>query len=118
MDAIKAIKSELKPEGYGVIDFLNAEYVAKNLVPSENKTIEGIDFTIDRYIRDGHIIKDIKFTHEETEYFFTERVKAISLEEFKTYFKKAGVTLLQIFGNYHLNTFDPITSERLILIFH
>ena len=43
---IKSIKEELKPNGYGVIDFLNTEYVINNLVPTEVKTVEGIDFYI------------------------------------------------------------------------
>ena len=33
---IKAIKAELKPEGHGVIDFLNVELAIKNMIPSEN----------------------------------------------------------------------------------
>lgn len=115
---VKAIKSELKPGGYGVIDFLNASFVEKNLVPSETKHIEGINFQIDRYFKDGYIIKDIKFTDHEKEHFYTEKVRAIRLEDFNTYFAKAGVRLQYCFGDYHLNEFDLETSERLILIFN
>jgi len=115
---IEAIKSELKPKGFGVIDFLNSEYVEQNLVPSETKIIEGISFSIDRYMKDGYIIKDIKFTHNKKEHFHTERVKAITLEDFNSYFTKAGVSLKYCFGDYHLNEFNIKTSERLILIFN
>ena len=114
---IKSIRDELKPNGYAVIDFLNSNYVAANLVPSETKTIEGITFSIERSIVDGYIIKNISFNHNDKQHSYTERVEAISLDAFKSYFEKAGVTLEHCFGDYDLNKFDEQTSERLILIF-
>ncbi len=114
---IKSIRDELKPNGYAVIDFLNSNYVAANLVPSETKTIEGITFSIERSIVDGYIIKNISFNHKDKQHSYTERVEAISLDDFKSYFEKAGVSLKHCFGDYDLNTFDEQTSERLILIF-
>jgi SAM-dependent methyltransferase len=118
LNTIKAIHSELKEDGVGVIDFLNIDFVARNLVPSETKLIDGISFSIDRYIKDGFIIKDIRFNDGGKEHFHSERVKAISLKDFESYFKLAGVTLKHCFGDYHLNKFNKQTSERLILMFH
>ncbi len=118
LKTIRAIHSELKPNGFGVIDFLNAQYIKDHLVPSEKKTIDGITFVIDRYIKDGYICKDIQFTANSQDHFYTERVKAITLNDFKAYFEKAGVRLLHCFGDYNLNEFNSESSERLILIFH
>lgn len=115
---IKAIKSELKSNGYGVIDFLNVDLAIKKLVPSEKKEIGGILFDIEKYVEDGYIIKNIRFNDEGDDYYFTERVKALRLEDFQDYFEKAGVTLKAVFGDYKLNKFDENTSERLILIFN
>ena len=115
---IKAIKAELKSGGCGVIDFLNAETVIKNLVASETKEIDGISFHIEKYMKDGHIIKDIHFEHNNIPYNFTERVKALTLKDFQNYFSEAGVTLKHCFGDYKLSPFDAATSERLILIFN
>ena len=115
---IKAIKSELKSNGYGVIDFLNVDLAIKKLVPSEKKEIGGILFDIEKYVEDDYIIKNIRFNDEGDDYYFTERVKALRLEDFQDYFKKAGVTLKAVFGDYKLNKFDENTSERLILIFN
>lgn len=115
---IKAIKSELKSNGYGVIDFLNVDLAIKKLVPSEKKEIGGILFDIEKYVEDGYIIKNIRFNDKGDDYYFTERVKALRLEDFQDYFKKAGVTLKAVFGDYKLNKFDENTSERLILIFN
>ncbi|WP_313115162.1 class I SAM-dependent methyltransferase [Aequorivita sediminis] len=115
---IKAIKYELKPNGHGVIDFLNVDLAIKKLIPSEKKEIGGILFDIEKYVEDGYIIKNIRFNDQGIDYSFTERVKALRLKDFKDYFDKAGVTLKAVFGDYKLNKFDEKTSERLILIFN
>lgn len=115
---IKAIKAELKPNGFAVIDFLNAELVKKHLVSSETKTIEEITFHITRSIVNGYIIKNISFQHENEDFTFEERVKALTLSDFKNCFSEAKVNLVQCFGDYQLNEFKVETSERLILIFN
>lgn len=115
---IKAIKAELKPNGFAVIDFLNAEYVKRNLVLSETKTIDNITFHINRSIVDGYIIKNIRFQYEHEDFSFQERVKAITLLDFQNCFKEAELNLLHCFGDYQLNNFDEETSQRLILIFN
>jgi Methylase involved in ubiquinone/menaquinone biosynthesis len=115
--AIRAIKNGLKPNGFGVIDFLNVNFVAENLVEEEIKVVEGITFHINRYIKNGYIVKDISFTHVSIEYSFTERVRALTMQDFEGYFEKAGASLNHCFGDYHLQPFDEKTSERLILIF-
>tara|TARA_R110002124_G_scaffold254044_3_gene419555 strand:+ start:55575 stop:56309 length:735 start_codon:yes stop_codon:yes gene_type:complete len=114
---IKAIKADLKSNGHGVIDFLNSEYIKKNLVPKETKTVDEITFHIERLIEDDYIIKNIEFTHNNKHHFYTERVKALTLANFKSYFKEAGVILDDCFGDYKLNEFDERTSQRLILLF-
>ena len=88
------------------------------MVPSETKIVDGITFFIQREIKEGYILKHINFKHNQQEYHFTEKVKAISLLDFKNYFKEAGVSLKHCFGDYHLNEFNNQTSSRLILIFN
>lgn len=115
---IQAIKAELKPTGFGVIDFLNAELAIKNLVPMEKKKVGDIVFNIEKYVDDGYIIKNIRFSDNGKDHFYSERVKALTLENFEDYFKDANVELKNVFGNYQLSNFDKNTSERLILIFN
>ena len=114
---IKAIKEELNPGGYGVIDFLNSHHVINHLVKSEIKVVDGITFHIERKIEDNYILKHISFTHKDIDYNFTEKVKALTLDDFKSYFEKAGVKLHHCFGDYNLSPFHKETSQRLILIF-
>ena len=117
INTLKAIQSSLNENGFGVIDFLNADFIIDNLVAEEIKTVEHIDFHIKRYVKNNFIHKEIRFTDNNDEFFFTEKVQAIRLTDFEQYFKQAGITLLDIFGNYKLNKFYSSTSKRLILIF-
>ena len=114
---IKAIKANLSSNGLAVIDFLNVCYVASNLVKQETKIVDGISFDIKREINNGYIQKHISFFVDNNHYEFTEKVRVLTLKDFKNYFKEAGLKLKQTFGDYHLNAFDAATSERLILIF-
>ncbi|QAA81337.1 class I SAM-dependent methyltransferase [Aequorivita sp. H23M31] len=115
---IKSIKAELKPGGYGVIDFLNVKLAIDNLVPREKKKVGGITFEIEKYIENGFIFKNIRFNDKGENHSYTERVKALTLKDFQTFFKQAEVEIKAVFGDYHLADFDEKTSERLILIFH
>lgn len=117
LNTIKAIKEDLNEFGFGVIDFMNTEFVIDNLVPEETKTVEGIEFNLKRYVDNGYILKDIKFTFEGTEYNYQERVRAFAFDDFKILFEQAGVYLLDIFGDYKLHKFDAKESNRLIMIF-
>ncbi|GAA4272355.1 methyltransferase domain-containing protein [Aquimarina gracilis] len=117
LSTIKAIKSDLNERGFGVIDFMNVDHVISNLVPQEIKEVNGIIFAIKRYVENGYIFKEIRFEDNNEEFFFTERVKAITLEDFKKYFEKANADLLDIFGDYQLRKFHQKNSPRLILIF-
>jgi len=115
---IKAIKTELKPGAFGVIDFLNVELAIKNLVTSEKKKMGDIMFHIEKYLENGYIIKNIRFTDDGTDYHYVEKVKALTLQDFELYFKEADITLKSVFGDYKLNDFNKNISERLILIFN
>lgn len=117
LNTIKAIKADLNEFGFGVIDFMNTDYVLNNLIPEETKTVDGIEFHLKRYKKNGYIVKDIVFTREGDDYHYQERVRAFSLEDFEVLFEKAGVYLLDIFGDYKLRKFDKKESSRLIMIF-
>ncbi|WP_299600084.1 class I SAM-dependent methyltransferase [uncultured Aquimarina sp.] len=117
LSTIKAIKSNLNETGFGVIDFMNVDYVIDHLVPEETKEVSGITFHIKRYVKEGYIHKEIRFEDNNEDYFFTEKVKAITLEDFKAYFNEAKADLIDIFGNYQLQKFHKTNSSRLILIF-
>lgn len=117
LNTIKAIRDDLTDYGIGVIDFMNSDYVIKNLVPEETKQVEGIDFHLKRYAQDGYIFKDISFEYQGENFQFQERVRAFTLSDFETLFNEANVNLLEVFGNYKLQKFDAQSSDRLVLLF-
>ncbi|WP_282136189.1 class I SAM-dependent methyltransferase [Seonamhaeicola maritimus] len=117
LNTIKAIKANLNEYGFGVIDFMNSEFVIDNLVPEEVKIVDDITFNLKRYVEDGYVIKDISFTVDNRLYNFQERVRAFTLNDFEELFKKADVHLLDVFGDYKLRKFSNKTSERLVMIF-
>ena len=117
LKTIKAIKANLNEQGFGVIDFMNSEFVIDHLVTEDTKTVDDIVFKQKRYVEDKYIIKDITFTVGDKDYHFQERVRAFTLHDFEVLFKQAGVYLLDVFGDYKLRKFTPKTSERLVMIF-
>lgn len=115
-EAIQAISSNLKDEGILIIDFLNSEKVITNLVDSEQKTLSGITFNINRKVEDGFILKNIQFTDNGKDFEFTEKVKALKLADFTKLLNFAQLKITNIFGDYKLNKFHPTDSDRLIIV--
>ena len=116
IDVLRNMKNGLKKDGVLVLDFLNVVSVKNNLVKKETKTVDGIDFYIEREIKDGFILKHITFTDQGTNHSYTEHVKYLDLKKFQSYFAAAGLTIQYIFGNYRLSEYDEKTSDRLILV--
>jgi SAM-dependent methyltransferase len=112
-----AIKESLSETGFAVIDFMNVNQVIETLVPEEVKTVDQIEFHIKRYVKEGHIYKEISFEDQGQYYHFTEKVRAFSLQDFQELMDEAGIYLLDIFGDYKLKKFHKTDSERLIMIF-
>jgi len=114
--AINSIAQSIKNEGIVVLDFMNCNKVINNLTKVEGKLVDNVCFNITREFTGGYIIKNICFNQDGTDYSFQEKVKAISLKDFKTYFSKANLKIEAIFGDYNLTPFNEETSDRLIII--
>ena len=114
--AIGAASKALKKKGKLVIDFMNVSKIISGLVKQSKTTIEGIEFTITRSVGDNFIKKNIQFTDNGLSYNFDEKVKMLKLSDFKELFDYASLNIVDIFGNYQLDSFDKKTSDRLILV--
>lgn len=117
LTTLKAIQESLSEYGFAVIDFMNVQNVIENLVPEEVKTVDNIDFHIKRYVKDGHIFKEIDFEDNGEKFHFTEKVQALTLQDFQQMMEEAGIYLLDTFGDYKLKKFYKNESERLIMVF-
>lgn len=116
LQALQNICTAMKPNGRFVLDFFNTTKVLKHIVPQETKTIDGIDFHITKKIENGRILKTIDFESNGKQKTFTEKVEAISKEQFEQLFAQTDFEIIKIFGSYHLDAFDENTSDRLIFV--
>lgn len=113
---LKGMKSGLKEDAFLVVDFLNVIKAKNNLVAKETKEIDGIEFHIQRQIKNGFILKQISFFADNEHHSYTEKVKFIDFDKMKGYFEMAGLTIINTFGDYNLNSFNEQNSNRLILV--
>ena len=116
IQVLRNIKQCLNDNGILVLDFLNVVNVKRHLVEKELKIVDGIEFYVDREIKDNFILKHISFSDKCKTHSYTERVKYLDLEKFKHYATAAGLTIIHTFGDYQLSDFECYNSKRLILI--
>ena len=114
--AIRNASLALKPSGRIVIDFLNIHHVSKHLAEHSRIEREGIVFNIHKKIENGFLIKDIRFTDNQTAYHFTEKVAALQLKDFEKYLLHCGMKIITLFGDYNLKPFENERSPRLLIV--
>lgn len=113
----QSVYDVLKPEGFFVLDYLNEEYVRKNII-SESVIKRGdIEFRISKKIEGRHIVKDIRFEANGKSHHFFEKVKLHTLEAINSYASDCGFERIKIWGDYQLNEFKKGTSLRCINLF-
>lgn len=113
---VQNIHAILKPGGLLLIDFLNIDYVCQHIIERESKTLNGIQFHIEKRIEGGFIHKKISILDKDQSFEYAEKVQAITLTQFEQMLTKQGFDLINTFGNYVLAPFKAGTSERLILL--
>lgn len=113
--AFIAMAQNLKPGGKLVFDFMNSKKVINTLVESETKKVDNLTFNIKRNFDSKFITKKISF-FDDKNYTFEEKVRALFLSDFSDLLEKAGLNIINVWGDYELNDFDVINSNRLIIL--
>ena len=113
----KNVSDALNPNGIFVVDFFNAKKVTSSLNKKKIEQRGPISFGIEKKILNNAIVKHIEFSDNKQHFYFEESVSLLNLNDFDCFAKQSGFKLLSTFGNYHLEPFDEINSDRLILIF-
>lgn len=116
-NVFQSVYNALKPGGFFVLDYLNEEFVTKNLVPETTVGRQGVDFHISKKIEGRHIIKDIRFEIEGEQKHFFEKVKLHTLETIENYASECGFERIKIWGDYQLHDFEKEVSPRCINLF-
>lgn len=106
----------LMPRGVFVFDYMNVDFVLKNLVRYEEKEKNGIVFQISKRLHKGKIVKDIRFEYKSIPYHFTEQVAALKAPTLTQMLHDCGFKTKAVFGDYHLEPFDQQNSTRLIML--
>ena len=112
--AFNTFSGGLKDGGLLVLDFFNPTFVLANLVPTEMVEREGITFHIKRWSEAGYLYKSIDFSDQGKDYSFVEKVELVAKNDFVSYAAQAGLTLVDLKGDYSLASFDEATSPRMI----
>ncbi|MBK9728180.1 MAG: methyltransferase domain-containing protein [Saprospiraceae bacterium] len=112
-----AMAANLKWDGTLVLDYLNAEYVRNNLVETEEIMVDDYNFRIHKRIVDDRISKKITIIEEDQCLIFYEKVRLYSLKQMVELFTIYNLYLESVYGSYHLDAYDPLRSERMILVF-
>jgi SAM-dependent methyltransferase len=114
--SLKHVATGLKPGGLFLLDFFNASFVRKNLVVTESKTVDGIDFSLSRWIKADYVFKNIAFEAVGRSFHFQEAVRLFELADFQAMFAALGLQIRQTYGDYDLSSFEVESSKRLIII--
>jgi hypothetical protein len=100
------------------MDYLNVNLAEQKLVVAETKEIDGIIYRINRWSDEKFFFKKIiiETVHQHQPIEFVEQVSKFSVAEFDSMFKRNGLRIQKLFGDYSLNEYDIDTSPRLIMV--
>ncbi len=114
---IKNAFSMLNENGKYVLDFLNKNFVKKNLIPHSEKIVNDKIIVEDRKIWDNRVIKKIQIISGGEKAEFMESVKLYSDDEIIHNLQKIGFKVDKLFGDYNGESFNKNSSGRFIAIF-
>ncbi len=115
-EVIRNVASHLAPTGWFVIDFLNAEWVRRQLVSHDERALpNGMHIQQTRWIEDGRIEKRLLIRNATEAKEYIESVRLFTLEDFERMFADAGLALRHTFGNYRGEPLQREVSQRLLM---
>jgi SAM-dependent methyltransferase len=105
----------LKPGGYFVLDYLNKNYLEKNLVPSSKFIENGTSITQKRAIKYNRVEKEIIIEKNKSVNKFYESVRMYDFDELKDILEGTGFRISNTFGDFNGNIFEQNSSPRLVI---
>jgi len=97
--ALNAMADTVRPQGWFVLDFLNADAVRRSLVPWEDATLGEVRVRVERRITtDEHFVMKTIVTPDGQR--FLERVRLLRGPQLERMFVSAGLRVTHRFGDY------------------
>jgi SAM-dependent methyltransferase len=117
-DAMRTIAQSLKPGGYVLFDYLNVHYIEDRLIHNEEKTLGTTQYEIHRWHDEHHFFKRMTVRDPELEHpiDFTEKVAKFSLGDFTDMLSFQKLQVMEVFGNYQLESYDVRKTPRMIIL--
>jgi SAM-dependent methyltransferase len=113
---LKGVSEMLRLNGLFVFDYLNLEHTLGRLVAEENKEINGLNFDIRRHFDGKYIRKEIDVKDNNKCFHYEEKVRGFRFETLEKMMVKENLIPIQVFGDFDLNPYDEMNSERMIII--
>ncbi len=110
--------ANIRPGGRFVLDHMNTQHVLANLVPKENRLIEGVDFHIVRELDGDILVKRIEVTDAGVRSSFEERVRTLTPARLESMALNAGFLVEDITGGPDPRPFDPHVADRFVIWMH
>lgn len=105
---LDAISRSLRPGGRFLMDYLNREYVIATLVPSDRRTVEGMEVEQRRWITGDpsaagahvRINKQVRIREDGAERSYDESVRMYTLEELEALMERTGLKVMRTYGDF------------------
>lgn len=115
ISVIRSISRALHSGGWFWIDFLNPEYLKKNLVPDNEFLLEdGTKVNEKRFFENNTIVKVITFTGPEEKSRYQERVKLYTKKDIETMMRRSDIHPEGTFGDYHGSEWSSFSPRTII----
>ena len=113
---LSAISKALKKEGQFMIDYMNPDYVASNLVEKDEKQVsDDIKLIQERWIENSRVNKKITMIKNGETSYYNESVRMYALQEIKAMLDQVGLMLNHTYGDFDGSEYNK-DSSRMILI--
>ncbi len=114
---LSAISDSLKINGKFLIDYLNPDYVVKNLIEKDEKIVSELFIKQERWIDNlkNRVNKRITIIVDGKSSVFNESVRMYSLDEIRAMLDISDLQLTDVYGDFDGSSYSP-NSPRMILI--
>lgn len=113
-EALAAMATALRPDGWFFQDFLNAPRVIETLEPTDTREVQDVTIRQQRWVEDGRINKKITLERNGTVKTYRESVRLYTVEDLTTMYEAVGFELVDTYGSYDGTPYTA-DSPRLLL---